>query len=268
MFLLDRFHELYREILRLREKVSQGSWVFDAAPARPGGSAGAGSTPETAPTAVWRTLLTLLERQALEAGRNGGDFALEVYRRAQYAMAALADEVFLHLDWVGREAWRDHLLEARLFGTHRAGEELFERIEELLRDHDTVYGELARVYLTILALGFQGKYRGQPDGERELESYRRRLFRFIFGRDPQTVVAGGGGTGGERLVPQAYASTLDEVSRSKLPHLKPWLWAVAVLTLLWIAGGHLLWRGTVAGLQPLVDEVLSPAAGAAEGARR
>ncbi len=272
MFLLDRFHELHREILRLREKVSQGSWVFDGTS---GGSAGTGGAPDTAPTAVWRSLLTLLERQALDAGRNGGDFALEVYRRAQYAMAALADEIFLHLDWVGRETWRDHLLEARLFGTHRAGEELFERIEALLRDHDTVYGELARVYLAVLALGFQGKYRGRPDGDRELESYRRRLFRFIFGRDPQTVVAGGtggtGGTGGERLVPQAYASTLDEVSRSKLPYLKPWLWAVAVLTLLWIAGGHLLWRGTVAGLRPLVDEVLSPAAGAGEageGARR
>lgn len=252
MFLLDRFQDFYREVLRLRESVSQGAWVFDA---ERSAAPSAQNTPggDTAPTAVWRTLLTLLERQALEAGRSGGDFALEIYRRAQYAMAALADEVFLNLDWAGREAWRDHLLEARLFGSHRAGEELFERIEELLRDRDTVYGELARVYLTVLALGFQGRYRGQPDGERELDSYRRRLFRFIFGRDPQTVTPGGGG---ERLVPQAYASTLDEGARSTLPHLKPWLWAVALLTVLWIAGGHLLWRGTVAGLEPLVDEVL------------
>jgi type VI secretion system protein ImpK len=246
MFLIDRFQDFYREVLRLKQSVAHGTWVFDAQ---------AGAAPEDlSPTAVWRTLLSLLERQALEASRSGGDFALEVYRRAQYAMAALADEVFLHLDWAGREAWRSHLLESRLFGSHRAGEELFERVEELLHDRDNVYGELARVYLTVLALGFQGKFRGHPEAERELESYRRRLFRFIFGRDPQAM------RGDERLVPEAYAATLDEGRGSTLPHLKPWIWALALLVALWIGGSHLLWRSTLAGLQPLVTEILGTGA--------
>jgi type VI secretion system protein ImpK len=254
MFLLDRFQDFYREVLRLKQSVGQGSWVFDAqpGPARqtPGAIGASGGVEDLSPTAVWRTLLALLERQALEASRSGGDFALEVYRRAQYAMAGLADEVFLHLDWPGRDAWRSNLLEARLFGSHRAGEELFERIEELLRDRDNVYGELGRVYLTILALGFQGKYRGHPEAERELESYRRRLFRFVFGRDPQAL------RGEERLMPEAYGATLDEGGGTTLPHLKPWLWALAALVVLWLGGGHLLWRSTLAGLQPLVTEVL------------
>lgn len=245
MFLLDRFQDFYREVLRLKKSVGQGNWVFDGQPGQPGGP-----SEDLSPTAVWRTLLALLERQALDASRSGGDFALEVYRRAQYAMAALADEVFLHLDWPGREAWRSNLLESRLFGSHRAGEELFERIEELLHDRDNVYSELARVYLTVLALGFQGKYRGHPEAERELESYRRRLFRFIFGRDPQAV------RGDERLMPESYASTLDEGSGSTLPHLKPWVWALVLLVVLWLGGGHLIWRSAVAGLQPLVTEIL------------
>ena len=90
MFLLDRFQDFYREVLRLKQSVGQGNWVFD-------GQAQPGQPPveDLSPTAVWRTLLSLLERQALEASRSGGDFALEVYRRSQYAMAALADEVFL-----------------------------------------------------------------------------------------------------------------------------------------------------------------------------
>jgi len=248
MFLLDRFQDFYGEVLRLKQSVGQGSWVFDG---QPGQSAPAGAPAEDlSPTAVWRTLLALLERQALEASRSGGDFALEVYRRAQYAMAALADEVFLHLDWPGREAWRSNLLESRLFGSHRAGEELFERIEELLHDRDNVYSELARVYLKVLALGFQGKFRGHPEAERELESYRRRLFRFIFGRDPQAV------RGDERLMPEAYAATLDEGGGSTLPHLKPWVWALVLLVALWLGGGHLIWRSTIAGLQPLVTDIL------------
>jgi type VI secretion system protein ImpK len=261
MFLLDRFQDFYREVLRLKQSVGQGSWVFDAQPGPPrqsaGGVGGVG-VEDLSPTAVWRTLLALLERQALEASRSGGDFALEVYRRAQYAMAGLADEVFLHLDWPGRDAWRSNLLEARLFGSHRAGEELFERIEELLRDRDNVYGELGRVYLTVLALGFQGRFRGHPEAERELESYRRRLFRFIFGRDPQAL------RGGERLMPEAYGVTLDEGGGTTLPHLKPWIWALAALVVLWLGGGHLLWRSTLSGLQPLVTEILGVERGAGE----
>jgi type VI secretion system protein ImpK len=258
MFLLDRFQDFYREVLRLKQGVGQGSWVFDA---KPGQARQAAGTPEDlSPTAVWRTLLAMLERQALEASRSGGDFALEVYRRAQYAMAALADEVFLNLDWPGREAWRSNLLESRLFGSHRAGEELFERVEELLRDRDNVYGELARVYLMVLALGFQGKFRNHAEAERELESYRRRLFRFIFGRDPQAV------RGEERLMPEAYGATLDEGSGTTLPHLKPWVWALALLVALWLGGGHLIWTATVSGLQPLVTEILGAERPAGHGA--
>lgn len=254
MFLLDRFQDFYLEVLRLKQSVGKGSWVFDAQPGQSVQLSPLGQPVEDlSPTAVWRNLHALLERQALEASRSGGDFALEVYRRTQYGMAALADEVFLHLDWPGREAWRSNLLEARLFGSHRAGEELFERIEELLRDRDNVYSELARVYLTILALGFQGKFRGHPEAERELESYRRRLFRFIFGRDPQAV------RGDDRLMPEAYAATLDEGSGITLPHLKPWVWAMALLVALWLGGGHLLWRSTIDGIEPFVAEILGAA---------
>jgi type VI secretion system protein ImpK len=238
MFLIERFQQFHGELLRLTKQVEEGNWVFDPATA---------GTPEAvqdaAPSAVWRRLLSLLERQELEASRDGGDFAVELFRRAKYAMAALADEIFLNLPWAGREAWREHLLEHRLFGSHRAGEEMFERIEALLRDRDSAYGELARVYLTVLALGFQGKYRGSPHAAAELADYRRRLFQFIFGREPRTV------KGDEQVVPQAYASTLDEAHASELPHLRPWVWAIAAVLVLWIAVGHLIWTDATARLQ-------------------
>jgi type VI secretion system protein ImpK len=251
MFLLDRFQDFYREVLRLKQSVGQGSWVFDAQPGQDRPAAGtAGAVDDVSPTAVWRTLLALLEGQALDASRSGGDFALEVNGRAQYAMAALADEVFLNLDWPGREAWKSNLLEARLFDSHRAGEELFKRIDELLRERDNVYTELGRVYLMVLALDFQGKFRGKPEAELELESYRRRLFRFIFGRDPEAV------RGDKRLIQEAYDSTLDERVGTTLPHLKPWAWALVLLIVLWLGVGDLLWRSTIDGLEPLVTDVL------------
>jgi len=254
MFLIDRFQQFHSEVARLVTRVSAGTWVFEGP-----GTVGGNDPSESSPTAVWRRLLTVLERQALEAGREGGDFALELYRRAQFAMAALADEIFLNLDWPGREAWREHLLEAKLFGTRRAGEEVFERIEELLRDRDTVYSELARVYLMVLALGFQGKYRGERDAEQELAAYRRRLFRFVFDREPQAV------RGNERLVPQAYAATRDERQTVELPYLRPWITALVVVILLWIAAAHALWMVEVNQLEPLVSKILSRSQGAAPG---
>ena len=245
MFLIDKFQQFYGEVLRLRVRVAEGSWVFEP------DAAGGAAEPRESPASVWRKLVAVLEKQSLDASREGGDFGVQIYRRAQYAMTALADEIFINLQWVGRDAWREHLLEAKLFGSHRAGEELFERIDALLREHDTLYGELARIYLMVLALGFQGKFRGRADAHDEIELYRRRLFRFIYQRDPQVAY------GGERMIPQAYAATLDEATVSKLPYLKPWIWTLVLVLVLWIAGSHLLWRNAVSHLEPVVDEIVN-----------
>jgi type VI secretion system protein ImpK len=250
MFLIDKFQQFHGEVIRLRGRVAEGSWVFQ------GDAGSALNEPRESPSGVWRKLVGMLEQQSLDAGRDGGDFGLEVYRRAQYAMAALADEIFINFEWAGRDAWREHLLEAKLFGSHRAGEELFERIDNLLRERDTLYGELARIYLMVLALGFQGKYRGRVEADEVIESYRRRLFRFIYARDPQVLL------GIERVMPQTYAATLDEASVTELPYLKPWLWMLALVIVVWLAGSHLLWRNAVADLEPLVDQILRPVAAA------
>jgi type VI secretion system protein ImpK len=249
MFLIEKFRQFHGELLGLTKQVEVGNWVFDAPV--PAGESGA----DAAPSAVWRRLLSLLERQSLEAVHDGGGFAAEVYRGAQYAMAAYADEVFLNLQWAGRDTWRDHLLESRLFGTHRAGDELFERIETLLGNRDTAYSELARVYLIVLALGFQGKFRGLSDAEQQIEPYRHRLFRFIFKREPLAV------RGAEEVMPQAYATTLNESRSSQLPYLRPWLWAAAVVVLLWVAGAHWIWDDATSRLETLVGASVDPHSG-------
>jgi type VI secretion system protein ImpK len=249
MFLIEKFQQFGGELERLVAQISHGAWVFD--------SSGTGALEPDAPrddastVAIWRKLLTLLEKQALEAGREGGDVALAVYRRAQYAMAALADETFLHVDWIGREAWRKNLLETRLFGTHTAGSELFDRIDELLRERDPVNNELARVYLAVLALGFQGKFRGQSDADQDLTGYRRRLFRFIFGREPQAV------RGNEPLVPQTYTATRDERHAVELPYLRPWILAFIFTIVAWLAASEVIWKYAIADIEPLVREIIT-----------
>ncbi len=245
MFVTEKFQQFQAELTRLQERAQEGSMAFDSdAPADVRGAALSAS-------AAWRRILNVLERQEQDAVRQGGDLGLELYKRAQYAMAAFADEVFLNLDWAGREAWRQNLVEAKLFGTHRAGEELFERIDELLRDRDSGHTEIARIYLSVLALGFQGRYRGRPDAEQEIEVIRRRLYRFIFGRDPRVV------RGREAVAPQAYLGTVER-PRVELPHLKPWIWAIALVVLVWAVGQHLIWERTMTEIDPLVTRILEP----------
>ncbi len=236
-FLVASFREFYRELLAAKERALGGHWR------------GAGESAGT-PQDLWRHLLSILDRQALEAGRLGGDIGAELYRQAQYVMAALADDTFLHLRWPGREGWTTNLLEARLFGTHRAGEEVFDRLERLLRERDSAFVELGRVYLMALALGFEGKLRGRPEAPALLGAFRRSLYRFIHHREPRVV------RGDDPVVPQAYAATLEVGEPRRLPYLRRWIVTGVVVVALWVVGGHIVWRHLVVGLEPLVQRIL------------
>jgi type VI secretion system protein ImpK len=204
-------------------------------------------TPEPGPAVmgVWQQLLTALERQAMEAGQ-GGAFAYEVYREAQYVMAALADEVFLYLEWEGKSTWP--LLESRLFQSHIAGEEIFNRLDRLLQRRDPFYLDLAAVYFMALSLGFQGKYRGREDHDRM--EYRRQLFHMIYRRDPKLFTATG------PLFPQTYQHTLDKVEIKRLPAQWTWLWLLALVPLAWIGVAQYTWSSAAGRVSCLICQAL------------
>jgi len=259
-YLLAQFREFYREVARLKQTVA-----YAAAPSAAeeevltakalAAGAGAGGTSvavlpapaEASPavTGVWQQLLSILERQALEAGQ-GGAFAYEVYREAQYVMAGLADELFLHLEWEGKSAWP--LLESRLFQSHVAGEEVFSRIDRLLQRHDPFYLDLAAVYFMALSLGFQGKYRGRDDPERR--EYRRQLFRMIYRRDPKLFAAAG------PLFPQSYQNTLDKAEIRKLPAQWVWAWLIVMVLAFWIGLSQYTWSAASSRVSCLICHAL------------
>ena len=74
MFLIDKFQQFHQELVRLKSRVSAGPWVFQ------GEDSNVGESPaKESPTAVWRRLSSLFERQALGAARHGGDFAVGAF---------------------------------------------------------------------------------------------------------------------------------------------------------------------------------------------
>jgi type VI secretion system protein ImpK len=243
-FLLSQFRAFYSEVVRLKRLAQAGTWAF-----APEDVAEAEADAYQVGTAVWQQLLTVLEQQELIAGRKGGEYGTVLYKDAQYVMAALADEIFLHLDWAGREAWKAHLLETKLFHSHSAGEHLFEKIEQLLLEPDPVFRDLATVYLMALGLGFQGKFRGTDDAG-QIDHHRRRLFAFIAHREPDLLNAS------RHLFPETYSHTLDGGRARKLPDTRQWIALVVGVVLTLVVLSSALWRHLTIDLYNVINRIL------------
>jgi len=239
---LSCFREFYALLVRLREEVDQDPWGASARSL----PADVASAREGRVIEIQSALRALLQEQEATVTRLGGDRAARRFGEAEYVMAALADEVFLGRDWEGRQIWAQNLLESRLFGSHVAGERLFEQAERLLRERED--REMAMVHLLAFSLGFQGQFRGRGD-TRVLEDLRARLLAFIS--------RGGAGplADDSQLFPQSYAHTLEGDSHARLPNTARWSLLLAAMVVAWLVVGHILWRDASGPLHALIDQI-------------
>lgn len=244
-FLLIRFRGFYEEVVRWKRRLMLENQGL------------AGMTPEasaataTKAVTVVESLHGLLDRQKAEVLRAGGDYAAEMYKKAQYVMAALADETFLYLDWPGHDAWRSDLLEYRLFHSYNAGEEIFRRIGAILHTRDPVDAELAKILLLALGLGFRGQLRG-PAGEPQIAAYRHQLYTFVTHREAGSPHLA------HSLFPEAYASSIEGAGESRrLSRTRPWIVAGLLLLAAWLTTQHYLWRDVVKKTAPYIQKINS-----------
>ena len=210
------------------------------------------STPSNEQTrlalAVWQSLMMQLRRNAVQILRVAGK-PTDNYFEAQYVMAALADDVFIHLNWEGKHAWTSNLLEAALFGSHTAGEKVFEKLDRLLRDRDPADRSLAAVYLNALSLGFRGKYYGVNDHGR-LRRYRNELFAFIF-RQPADLV------NDEKVAfPESYVQNLKQEKSRKLVNPRVWVAVLGVVLFVYLAVSHGLWMKLTGRIEQANQEIV------------
>ncbi|HWI79054.1 MAG TPA: DotU family type IV/VI secretion system protein [Ramlibacter sp.] len=190
--------------------------------------------PDQAAQGMSKHLENLIELQTLESQREGNRFELESIADSRYLKAALADEILLNTQWVGREAWTAHLLEASLFRTSVAGDRVFQRIEALLSNREPSLRPLAGLYLSALALGFQGKFRGSAD-DGQLAGYREELFQFTYQRRADL-------SGRDRVLSErAYASTLSHIEPRKVTALSRWTVGFLLALLALLAISEMLW---------------------------
>ncbi len=129
-----------------------------------------------------------------------------------YAMTAIADEVFLNMDWNGKRYWEENMLETKFFGSQIAGDEIFNRIDKVISEKEPLGTEKAEIYLDMLSLGFKGKFRGIDEETTEINMYRRKLFDFITKRDREAII-----TAEYRIFQKEYTFTMPTVRRKLLP---------------------------------------------------
>lgn len=236
------FREFYALLVRLREGVQADPWRASAH-ALPGD---VGSAREGRIIEIQGELRSLLQTQSASVARLGGERAVRRFAEAEYVMVALADEAFLGLDWEGRQGWAQNLMETRLFGTHVAGERLFERAEELLRERED--REMAMVHLLAFSLGFLGQHRGRGD-QRVLDDLRARLLAFISrgGQGPLSDDV--------QLFPQSYAHTLEGDAHTRLPSVARWSLLLALAVFAYLAVAHLLWLDASSELRSVTEDI-------------
>jgi type VI secretion system protein ImpL len=122
-----------------------------------------------------RSQLDAFERAALAAG-----IAEDRRFVARYALCALLDDAAGTTPW-GRD-WLENGLAAEVHGDTGAASRFFALLDPMLAQPG-VYRELLEFFYVCLALGFEGKYRGEA-GRLALAQTRARLYQIVAARRP------------------------------------------------------------------------------------
>lgn len=215
--LLD-FQEFYRELHRLRGQAARES----------------NSGP----------LVRLLERQSSHARSLLDPIGFEVYREAQYVMAALADDLFRNSEGELPPSWQS--LEYRFFRASSAGKLFFQKLEWLLQGEGREHVELAQIYFFAICLGFQGKYRTAGD-KTSLTAYRQQLFTKIFNAPPVSARQD------TRLVALAPPRSVPEEEMRSLPPPPIWMALPAGVLLLWVLFSFVFWTGFIRPMTQMMN---------------
>ncbi|MFD2264251.1 DotU family type IV/VI secretion system protein [Lacibacterium aquatile] len=243
-----RYEGLAREFLAFQAEIEQHRSEIAAASGLP-----EDSPLHPRPARIRDDLQEFLRVQAELARRRLTDAELLVYREAQYVMAALADDLFLHeVEWAGRDDWREDILEYRLFGTRVAGEKIFDNITGIAQGRGRREQELAPVYLLALALGFKGKHRSS-NGAAMLEAASLDLFQAIRGRRPDL------GPSGQRLVNAGYANVIAGQGKRRRWPAVSWPTVIVAIVAVFLAASTGIWFFVTADVASAADAVIRAA---------
>jgi type VI secretion system protein ImpK len=222
---LRRFRRFYGELSVVKQLLRESDWATLL-----GGRATGCDRAEP----LFRAVQARLRRAIIAQGATGPAGGID----PGYVMAAIADEALLYdIDWPGRELWAKTPLEAALYSSRRAGDQLSQAIERLAArgaaDPAPGAGGLAMTLLLALQMGFRGTT--EPDS---IEKLKRQLYELVFrtrttaGIDVDSLVAGA-------------AAKLGGGRPTRPPRLLPWVAASFLVLTGYLAVSWLVWWSQV-----------------------
>ncbi|MBY0272263.1 MAG: DotU family type IV/VI secretion system protein [Alphaproteobacteria bacterium] len=241
-YIIECFEQFYGEVLKHKQfALSKSSKKI---------STDATSSPNATAEFILSKLKVVIKEQARGAGYAGSTFSENYFNEAQFIMVALADEVFLNLDWEGKTYWESNLLEQTIYGTHSAGQVFFEKLDALLKEQSPIQKELGVLYLNALGLGFQGKYRHFSDSA-ILHDYRFRLFTYINRREPYLFKQH------IHLFPDAYSHTLEANAPKQLATMRNWYFLIGGLVFIYLIISYIIWYAATSEIKTVINKILT-----------
>lgn len=144
--------------------------------------------------------------QARRAGQDAGHADADI-EEALFAVLALADEIILATDWLGRAEWQRRLLQRRYFGITNAGVAFYTRLDAL----DAARTGVREVYFLCLSLGFAGRY-GYDRNQKALTDIKRSNLELLL-HDEDGLPA----EAGRLLFPDGYGAALQPGEPERKP---------------------------------------------------
>ncbi len=157
--------------------------------------------------------------QAMKSNKQG-EFSKEEWQDGLFAVCALIDETILCSEWDEKQKWLSAPLQYTYCKTFNAGEEFFEKINQL-KDKDN---GIRIVYYYCMKLGLKGRYYKDADSEK-LEEIKSDTLKLITGRE--------GSLFPERLFNYTYVNPAEKPKKSWLNFLVILL-SITVPTVLFI----------------------------------
>lgn len=108
----------------------------------------------------------------------GGEGGSRLSKYCSYGLCCLVDEIVLSTPWGTNSSWGDETLLEAFHGEKDDGHRFFSMLEELEEEPQRNLAALELFYL-YLELGFEGKYREEQKGGRNVHDLRNQLFATI-----------------------------------------------------------------------------------------
>ena len=118
------------------------------------------------------------EMQARAAGIDTNDVTV-----ARYIICTFLDSAIFQTPWGGQNVWGSRSLLLTFHNEAHGGEKFFTILERMRQD-PARYLNLLELQYVCLALGFQGKYRLEPNSRAVVQMLQDDLYRLIRGRRP------------------------------------------------------------------------------------